>query len=230
MPKLHRLLTKMEGQTHLIITGEKFTDSEIEKQFKRSMCAIFNVKITGSVAGRKHLLSFVKTEFDITPYQAEQLTTKMQFSMDNILQLARKAKAFTHLSYPELEDLAESSSDIAFTEALLRLRLADAMTLTENMTREGAEMALLSVLRAFKHIAIIHPVTRQVKTPGVAQAKQTRLPLGTIQRWWSVAGRYPPREQIRRNLLLVETSDRLNKEPSRTRNSFGAFERLVLGW
>lgn len=230
VPKLHRLLTKTEGQTHLLVTGTKFKDTEVAEQFKRSMSSTYNINFSGTDAGQNHIHTLIEKEFNINPKQATLLATKLQYSVDNILQLARKAKAFDGLSYPELDDLAEASTDIAFTEALIRLKLSDAMTLTENMTREKAEMTLLTVLRHFRHITTIYPATRQVKVPGVAQSKQVRLPLKTIQRWWSVAGRYPPREQIRRHLLLVETSDRVYREPNRDKNTFGAFERLVLSW
>lgn len=230
VPKIHRLLTKMEGQTNLVITGTKFADEEVEQQFKRSMCATFNVNFSTTDAGQANFHTLVEREFGLTPKQAELLSAKMQYNLDNVLQLSGKARAFDRLTYSELDDLASFSSDIAFTEALIRLKLADAMLLTESMTRNMAEMTLLSVLRHFRHITTIYPITRQVKMPGVQQSKQTRLPLKTIQRWWTVAGRYPPREQIRRHLLLAETSDRIYREPNRDKTTFGAFERLVLGW
>lgn len=230
VPKLHRLLSKTEGQTNLLITGSKFNNSEVAEQFKRSMSTTYNINFSGTDAGQSHIHTLIEREFELTTKQAELLATKLQYNVDGILQLAGKAKAFDHLTYSELDDLAESSTDIAFSEALIRLKLADAMTLTETMTRNKAEMTLLTVLRHFRHITTIYPVTRQVRVPGVAQSKQVRLPLKTIQRWWSVAGRYPPREQIRRHMLLVETSDRIYREPNRDKNTFGAFERLVLSW
>jgi len=230
VPKLHRLLAKVAGQTNLIVTGSKFTNLEVAEQFKRSMSATYNINFSSTDAGQKHVQTLVEREFDLSEKQAILLSDKLQYNVDSILQLSTKAKAFDNLTYPELDDLAEASKDIAFAEALIRLRLADAMSLTENMTRNNAEMTLLTVLRHFRHITTIYPVTRQVKMPGVAQSKQVRLPLKTIQRWWTIAGRYPPREQIRRHLLLVETSDRIYREPNRAKNTFGAFERLVLSW
>lgn len=230
VPKLHRLLTKTEGQPHLIVTGTKFSNTEVEQQFKRTMCAIFNINFASSESGQQHFNTLIEKEFDLTTRHAVSLASKLQYNVDSALQLAEKAKAFDYLSFVELDRLAESSTHIAFSEALIRLKLADAMVLTENMTRNQSEMILATVLRHFRHITTIYPLTRQVKVPGVQQSKQSRLPLKTIQRWWSVAGRYPPREQIRRHLLLVETSDRIYREPSRDKNTFGAWEHLVLGW
>lgn len=229
LPKVTRLLMKSYHNNRVVVTGNTpISDEDIAAQFKRStMSRTFLLSFSTTDTGRNQFAQWVGDVSGLPPRASFTVAHEVGFDVSRAYNVARKAAAFSEpLDIPSVKILATDFGTSPFANSLLMLRPAEAMRAAETFPIRTLPMVLDNMAKTIRTLGQIYPLTRQAKTPGKQQIIDSRLPLKTLERWWGVAGRYSPSEQLRRQLLIAETSHlhSYNKEYR------GVLENMVVSW
>lgn len=228
LPRVSRFLHKNYFVNRLVLTGSKpIDDEEVAAQFKRGMTKTYLLSFSSTETGKKQFVEWLADVGNISARNALTIAQEVNYDPSMGYNVARKVSYFPRaLEDRELKILSEDFKQSPFANSLMMLKPADAMRAIDDFPIRTLPMVLDNMAKSVRTVGQIYPLTRQAKVPGKQQVIDSKINLNVLLRWWSVAGRYPPREQIRRQLLVVETSHRYsyNKEYK------GILESLVLAW
>lgn len=193
---------------------------------------------TGKVAQRYYQLDFKKTETgqerakkwvqyiaQCDVQVADKIASLCEFDISRMYQLAQKVAYFDNMTPQAVPLLVDDYLPGHFAISLAKLNYVEAMSLAKEIPPTLVPWVIYLLSNYTRTISQIYPLTRQVRIPTRQQVIDSKLTMATLQRWWDVAGRYPPEQQIRRNILLTQASHRYY-----TTGSIGVLEKLVLSW
>lgn len=230
IPWLSRAMNKSNPRNCLVFTSDTMPEaSDVVAQFKRSMSRVYSLGFARTDTGRSDYAKWFATAADVNTRTAELVSDYLNFDVERGYNLAQKLKNFEGLSFDQIKFLASSDyQDISFVDALLRLKKEEALAAIPRLSKAGVRMAIDNIVDGTRRIGLVYPATLVTTRPGRQQVLDFGVKLPQMEKWWDVAGRYPPYEQIRRQLLALEISSQTYIDGIGFRP--GALESLVVQW
>lgn len=224
--RLTRLTKKNYFSTLVVLTGDKLTE-EAKNVFGTSTTAVksYHLDFKNTDVGQTRLVQWITSVTQCARDVALKIVAVSENDIIKVLRLTQKIRAFEGVTPQDVDLLAIDYYSDKFAVALLNLNYVEAMTIADKISEDHVVRIVSKLVTVLNTLGEIHPLTRQVKQPTKQQAIDSKLLLRTIQQWWHVAGRYPPDQQIRRHMLLVETVHRYY-----TRSKEGLLVHLVMQW
>lgn len=228
LPNVMRTMAKNYFVNRLVLTGENpIKDAEVAAQFKRSMSKTYTLTFGKTETAKVNYVTWIADVAGISMRSAAVVAQTTGFSTVRGYSAAKKIAAFPDaLDNNAVKILSSDFGKSPFAESLLLLKPASAMAAIETFPARNLPPTLENLTKSVRIIGQIYPLTRQAKVPGKQQVIESRININVLNRWWDVAGRYPPREQIRRQLLLSKTAH----TNLHNREYTGILESLVLSW
>lgn len=222
--KLDKLSSKNYFSTMLVFTGS-FSADMSKKNFTRLNQRFYDLDFSKTEVGMSRAVTWLRTVTNCDKPAAETIIKETDYDMARIVTLARKISVFDTFTAADAKVLANEFVSERFVRALVELDYVKAMDTARQVPTYAVPVALTNISQYVKTISQVHPATRVVKTPTKQQSIDFKVSIGVLQRWWHVAGRYPPEHQIRRLVILAEASHRYY-----TVSKVGILENLVLAW
>ena len=222
--KLDKLSSKNYFSTTLVFTGS-FSADMSKKNFTRLSQRFYDRDFSKTETGINRATLWLRAITDCDKPAAEAIIRETEYDMARIVTLARKISVFDTFTVADVKVLASEFVSERFVKALVELDYVKAMDMAKQVPPYAVPAVLANITQFVKTISQVHPVTRVVKTPTKQQSIDFKLSMNVLQRWWHVAGRYPPEHQIRRLVILAEASHRYY-----TISKVGILENLVLAW
>lgn len=232
IPKLSRLNKKTTPQNYFIVTGKDFKSDEVLALFRKPRSAAFDVTYIFSAGHtRNRLIDLVEYYLSTTPKQAEYIVDVCNESIEELVQLFRKVKAFDFvLSFDQIKAIASKDIETRFITSLTGLKYKQAFEQLDATPKIRAAFFFQNINRNLARMSVIYPHTKRVKIPGKNQIIETKLTYNTLVDYWPAAGRYSPKDMLRRQLLTVELFDFITGTRPGDLQVKAAYARMLLKW
>lgn len=223
---LERLTRKNYFQTFVIMTGKLTMTDDLKQVFQKASARKYDLDFRSSDSGRVRCGRWIEAVLDCSSKVSRKIMDECDYDFDRMCNLIMKLSYLGDISDKDVAFLAKDFAPSRFQNRLLMLDYAGAMSAVPDVSPNNVPFLLTQLSNSVGIIGQIHPYTRQAKIPGRQQVIDSKISLPTLQRWWGVAGRYNPEQQIKRQILLAQASHRYYNSRSMT----GLLEQIVLSW